>query len=230
MICRARLVALQDDKYARVEWIPGPPADGHVPLGGPGVQDLPLHLIPPDFRVPNSEFMVSLEDRYTVLSVQPIEEDGMDAEPEQIPSFSVAVERFRDFLASYGHAGSLVWVFREDLYMPGTDEIVIKTPVPLANRSLAEKVFEEGREQGLVAVTALARLDGAIVTSVWFPKYPHEEVQGWNQNLKLSLSQPLPRANAVRSRVLWWLHQQRPAYRRFQELYGLMGTREWAAA
>ena len=63
-----------------------------------------------------------------------------------------------------------------------------KYPSSRQNISLAEKVFGEGREKGLVEIHAVAVAAGQIAATVWFPKYAHEEVQGWNRGMKLSIS------------------------------------------
>jgi hypothetical protein len=54
--------------------------------------------------------------------------------------------------------------------------------------------FAEAREKGLVHIHAVAIASGKTAATVCFAKYAHEEVQGWNQGMKLSISQPLLRA------------------------------------
>jgi hypothetical protein len=59
-----------------------------------------------------------------------------------------------------------------------------------------EKVFAEGSAKGLVELVALAQTTDWILATVWYPKYESEEVQGWGQNMKLAIRQPLPRGRS----------------------------------
>jgi hypothetical protein len=147
----------------------------------------------------------------------------------EIPEFSEAVRDFQSFLGREGVATRLVWVFRDDLWQRGQRKVLIRWPEPDQTRQLMEKVFAEGRAKGLVEIVALAQTADWIVATVWYPKYESEEVQGWSQNMKLSIRQPLPRAIRVAS-VLWNAFAWLPSFRRYQRTAFGVGTREWAAS
>ena len=146
-----------------------------------------------------------------------------------IPHFAEALNQFRQFLAKSGHADQVFWVFRDDVWQMSPGDLRVKYPPSAENPALAQKVFAEGRERGLVEIIALATDGEKIAATVWFPKYPNEEVQGWNGGMKLVMLQPLPRARAV-GRLRWLIFRFLPRYRRFQEAATFIGTRNWAAA
>ena len=146
-----------------------------------------------------------------------------------IPDFAEAVKEFQSFLRNEGVAKPVVWVFRDDLWERGQARVLVRWPEPNRTRELVEKVFAEGRVKGLVEIVAVAQGADSIVATVWYPKYEDDEVQGWSENMKLAIRQPLPWATQVPS-VLWnaliWL----PGFRRYQrDAFGI-GTREWAAS
>ena len=68
-----------------------------------------------------------------------------------------------------------------------------------------------------------------VAATVWFPKFEHEEVQGWNRGMKLSISEPLLRATTVGA-VRWWLLRFLPRFRKYQKADLFIGTIAWAAA
>jgi len=146
-----------------------------------------------------------------------------------IPDFAEALYQFRQFLAKSGHSDQVFWVFRDDVWQPSPGDLRIKYPPSVENDALAQKVFAEGRERGLVEIIAIATVEEKVAAKVWFPKYPNEEVQGWDRGMKLGLSEPLPRAKRVGA-LRWWLFQFLPRYRRFQDEAFFIGTRKWAAA
>lgn len=41
--------------------------------------------------------------------------------------------------------------------------------------------------KGLVEIVAIARGADWTLVTVWYPKYEHEEVQGWSEQMKLSI-------------------------------------------
>src|SRR4051812_4963897 len=129
----------------------------------------------------------------------------------EIPEFQVAISDFRQFLIREGHADKLVWVFRDDLWFRGPDEVLMRYPLPAGNAPLAEKVYDEGRERGLVEIKAVATSRDCVVATVWFPKFAEEEVQGWSQGLKLVIRQPLPEARIV-GRLRWRVAGFMPGY------------------
>jgi hypothetical protein len=94
---------------------------------------------------------------------------------------------------------------------------------------LIEKVFNEGKNRGLVSIAAIGKFPGGTIATVWFPKLPEEEVQGWNQNLKLVISDPLPDASFL-SQMVWRFLKFTPGYKRYQRCECFIGTREWAKA
>ena len=114
-----------------------------------------------------------------------------------IPDFAEALTQFRSFVEESGHPSDLLWVFRDDVWQLYPRAVWVKYPSPPVNATLAEKVFAEGRERGLVQIYAVAIVVDKIAATVWFPKYAHEEVQGWSEGMKLSISQPLLRAKRL---------------------------------
>jgi hypothetical protein len=146
-----------------------------------------------------------------------------------IPDLAEALAAFRGFLADQGHPDEVIWVFREDVWKLSPTQIFIKYPPPQENVSLIEKVFDEGRECGLVEITAIAATSNEVAATVWFPKYPEEKVQGWDQGMKLSISQPLPNPKLL-SPWMWRLIQMLPRYQQYQRHAYFIGTRPWAAA
>lgn len=76
---------------------------------------------------------------------------------------------FRRFLNEQGHVGELVWVLHDDLWFWGPDHVLMHYPPPAGNESLAQKVYDEGRERELVGVTAVATAKGHVATRSGFP-------------------------------------------------------------
>mgnify|MGYP001159162626 CR=1 FL=1 len=146
-----------------------------------------------------------------------------------IPDFADALEGLRRFLNDNGHPTDVFWVFREDVWQLSPTDVRVKYPSSSENIALAQKVFAEGRERGLVEVKALATAEGKVAATVWFPKLPNEEVQGWNQGMKLVIAEPLPPAKLVGG-LRWWLLRFLPRFRHFQKAAFFIGTRTWAAA
>jgi hypothetical protein len=120
-------------------------------------------------------------------------------------------------------------VFRDDLWFRGPDDVLMRYPLPLGNIPLSEKVYNEGRERGLVGITAVVTTTGHVGATVWFPKFPEEEVQGWSQGLKLAINQPLPVAKVVGG-LRWKAFRYLSGYRRYQRHEFGIGSRRWAAA
>ena len=146
-----------------------------------------------------------------------------------IPDFAEALTQFRRVLGENGRPSNLFWVFRDDVWKLSPTQVLIKYPSSRQNISLAEKVFAEGREKGLVDIHAVAVVADRVAATVWFPKYEHEEVQGWNRGMKLSISQPLPRAKPIGS-LRWSLLRFLPRFRKYQREDMFIGTIAWAAA
>ncbi|HKQ08558.1 MAG TPA: hypothetical protein VJ464_25780 [Blastocatellia bacterium] len=146
-----------------------------------------------------------------------------------IPDFQEALALFRSFLADQRHPDKVIWVFREDVWKRSPTQVFIKYPPPQENASLIQKVFSEGRQRGLIDITAVAATYDKVVASVWFPKYPEEEVQDWDRGMKLSIIQPLPYPKLLPP-WMWRLIQLLPQYQQYQKGAGFIGTRPWAAA
>jgi hypothetical protein len=144
-------------------------------------------------------------------------------------SFEDAVASFRHFLDENGHPTDLFWVFRDDVWKRSPTDVLLKYPVSRDNILLAQKVFDEGRERGLLDVHAVATAAGKVAATVWFPKFPSEEVQGWDRGMKLSLAEPLPRAKTIGA-LRWRLFGFLPGFRDYQKADIFLGTKTWAAA
>lgn len=132
-----------------------------------------------------------------------------------IPSFKEGVERFRHFLRSLGHEGTVVWTFREDFYSVSNSRTWIRWLPPDANAAVAARCFEAGRDRGLVEIAALFRVGANFAATVFAPA--PDEIQGWDQGFKLSVRSPLSEAAPVSNGLLWGLHRRRPAYAHFQK-------------
>ena len=122
-------------------------------------------------------------------------------------TFEDAVASLQNFLKEDNHPTDILWVFRDDLWKRTLTDVLVKYPLSTDNLVLAQKVFREGCERGLVAL----------------------EVQGWDCGMKLSLAQPMPRATIV-TPVRWWFFQFVPRFRQYQQLEWTIGTKQWAAA
>ncbi len=146
-----------------------------------------------------------------------------------IPEFEDALASFRQFLAQCGHSTDIVWVFRDDVWKRSVTEVFVRIPSQRKNSVLAKKVFNEGREKGLVDVHAVAIVDRAIAATVWFPRTEADEIQSWNRAMKLTISEPLLRAKTFGS-FRWWLISFLSGFRYYQAHDFTIGTRRWAAA
>ena len=146
-----------------------------------------------------------------------------------LPQFQEAVSMFERFLTEQRHPVSVQWVFQEDLLRRSRYRVLVRVPPYAGNAELAAKVFREGRAKGLVEIVALAKTGRSVAATVWYPKLPGEEVQGWSSGLKVSITEPLPTALAIPA-AIWPVLQCLPGYRRYQMSEVFVGTREWAAA
>lgn len=70
-----------------------------------------------------------------------------------LPSFENALASFRRFLNESGHPTEVFWVFRDDVWKRSKD-LLISYRSASQNLVLAQKVFAEGRERGLVDIHA----------------------------------------------------------------------------
>ena len=144
-------------------------------------------------------------------------------------TFEEALASFQSFLMQEGYPGNVFWIFRDDIWKRAPDDVLIQYPPPAKNEILARKVFDEGCARGLVSIDAVARTAGGIATTVWFPKFDNEEVQGWERGMKLAIIQPFPCAKII-TPVRWRLYKFLPRFRQYQRFEGATGTRRWAAA
>jgi len=145
-----------------------------------------------------------------------------------IPPFAEAVSQLRDFFVSQGVPSQLRWVFLDDVLHVGPTGLVLLEPSNPEADELAAKVYADGAAHGLVQLVAIGTHNGEALTSAWFPKYPDEQVQGWEAGLKLSIKQPLPEALAV-PRWLAGLFRLSPGYRAFSAARRTdLGTYQWA--
>lgn len=142
-------------------------------------------------------------------------------------TFQDTVASFKNFLKESGHPTNLVWVFRDDIWKR-PETVLVKYPPSPTNNLLAQKVYNEGCEKGLINMNAIAAMDDEVVATVWFPKFAGEEVQGWATGIKLSINQPLPRATLIKP-SRWWFMRFRPQFREYQQIEWTIGTRQWAA-
>lgn len=150
----------------------------------------------------------------------------IDLPMNDIPNFEDALESFQDFLAKNGHPSEVFWVFRDDLWKRRND-VFVNCNSASQNLTLVNKIFNEGRERGLVNLLAIASAGEQIVATIWFPKFPDEQVQGWNRGMKFSIAQPLPRAKIVGS-LRWFLLRYLPPFRQYQKTEWIIGTKLWA--
>ena len=146
-----------------------------------------------------------------------------------IPDFDVALSSFRRFLAEQSHPANIFWVFREDIWKRSPTNVVLKFPSQGRNLALARTVFEEGRRKGLVEIHAIATVKDQVAATVWFPKFAYEEIQGWDNGMKLSIASPLPSAQIV-SQLRWLSFRLKSQFRNYQRVEPWVGTKAWAAA
>ena len=83
-----------------------------------------------------------------------------------IPDFAEALTQFRLLLGDNGHPSDLFWVFRDDVWKLSPTEVWVKYPSSPQNIGLAEIVFAEGREKGLVEIHAFAVAAGHVAATV----------------------------------------------------------------
>jgi len=148
---------------------------------------------------------------------------------KEIPEWNEAIKRFQSFLESEGCSSNSHWVFRDDICKRKPEELLVRWPLSDSNIGLVEKVFNEGKMKGLVAIDAIGKFANGTIATVWFPKLPGEEVQGWNQNVKLTISIPMPEASLLSS-LFWKVLTFSPGYRRYQRYAEFIGTSDWAKA
>jgi hypothetical protein len=147
----------------------------------------------------------------------------------ELPQFDVAVQDFTRVLSEHGHPTAVVWVFRDDIWRRSSRHVLVRWPVRPGAPVLAERVYEQGRRRGIAAIDAIAHGRTMTFATVWFPKFAEDEVQGWSEDLKLSIADPLVRAELIPS-LMWLAIRCMPAYWRYQRSFQWVGTRKWARA
>jgi hypothetical protein len=143
-----------------------------------------------------------------------------------VPEWDDAIDQFTNLLRSCGHPMEIEWVFRGDVWQRSVKEMLVCRPVPQGNTALCRRVFESGRDKGLVNLLAIGGDEATVLCTVWYPKLPNEEVQGWDSGMKLSIANPLARAKRI-SQVLWPVFRVLPRFRRYQRFEGFVPTRAW---
>ena len=107
----------------------------------------------------------------------------------------------------------------------GLDQI----PIISAEHSLAEKVFAEGREKGLVDIHAVAVAAGQIAATVWFPKYAARRGSGLeSRNETFYFGASATRKNNWCSALV--VTRVSAGFRQYQKEDMFIGTIAWAAA
>jgi hypothetical protein len=146
-----------------------------------------------------------------------------------IPNFEDALKSYGRFLGEHGHPTEIVWVFREDIWKRSLTSVALRFPSQTKNLVLAKKVFEEGREKGLVEIKAIASLGDKVAATVWFPRFKEEAIQGWDCGMKLVIASPLPSGEIV-GHLKWLSFRLSPKFRHYQRFDVWVGTKAWAAA
>jgi hypothetical protein len=146
-----------------------------------------------------------------------------------IPAFDDAMADFGSFLARRGHPTTVTWLFRDEIWARTRERLLVRWPLPSETPALAKKVYGEGQERGIVGLRAIGQTRQMVFATVWYPKLPEDAVQGWSENLKLSIAEPLARVRRVPG-ALWVLVRRTPSYRRYQRWESQVGTRKWAAS
>lgn len=80
-----------------------------------------------------------------------------------IPDFAQALTQFRRrVLGENRYPSDLFWIFRDDVWKLSPTEVWVRYPSCGQNIRLAEKVFAEGREKGLIDIHAVAVAAGQV--------------------------------------------------------------------
>jgi hypothetical protein len=94
-----------------------------------------------------------------------------------LATFEDAVASFRGFLEENGHPTNVFWVFRDDVWKRPND-VLINYHSASKNLGLAKRVFDQGREKGLVEVHAVATMGDKVAATVWFPSFQMNRFRG----------------------------------------------------
>ncbi len=124
---------------------------------------------------------------------------------EEMEEFSIAAEKFRQFLASQGYIDEPLWLFRGDL-IEFAGRLWLRWPVPSSNVLDAEAEYERGCRQGLgvgLHIWCLAGTQPCCIVNV--PADAMDASYQMMAGLKLSMPCKPPRAKRVRQRWLWRL-------------------------
>jgi hypothetical protein len=124
-----------------------------------------------------------------------------------LPSFEEAVGDLQRFLAFHRHPTAILWVFREDIWLPRSSRLIVfEQDTRLAEALVAER-YAQAQVAGLGELTALGGTPTHSAVGACFPG--PDAIQGWNSGLKLSIRDPFAKALVVRENALWRLLRAR---------------------
>jgi hypothetical protein len=115
-----------------------------------------------------------------------------------------------------GRSAELAWAFREDLFALRPGSYVVRSPLPEENAACARQYFERWTHSGALELRAICAFEDATLATPWCPFELEGGVLGWDEGFKASVQRPWGTAFPVTSSAAWWLHRQRPVYKRFQ--------------
>ena len=141
-----------------------------------------------------------------------------------MPACDEASRSLSEFLFARHYPQELLWACRQDLYSIGPTNHFIKWPLPEANNEYARLSYENGRKRGIVEVKALFTVDNYSIATVFAPM--KDEIQGWDQGLKVAIHNPYVAAHPIKSRLVWQLHKFRAAFRRYQRYEAFIQERK----
>jgi hypothetical protein len=134
----------------------------------------------------------------------------------EIPKWDEALHQFTVFLKYCGLSNEIEWVFRDDIWRrPSAKKVLIRNPVHKNNMAFSRRVFETGREKGLVELLAIGSDETTTFCTVWYPNSPEKETQGWDHGMKLTMMNPLAKAKRV-AHFLWPIFGLQPEFRQYQ--------------
>ena len=125
----------------------------------------------------------------------------------ELPTFEVAEQRFRNFLAEQGQHATVVWLSMSD-FLVIRNEIHVRRVDGHGHEARARASFQFARDGEFgVEMRAVCRLGGDLACVVWSPRTRHEAEEALlaRQELKLALATPLPTGRCVTSAVGWQL-------------------------
>lgn len=116
-------------------------------------------------------------------------------------SFHQATEALRGFLLKEKKPAKLCWIFREDVFQHKR-RVFLRWPLPEENQSLAEEVYEAGRNKGLGLAPDVFRFDRR--RAFCYVLVPEEEYDAGAMMMKaLKLSYPTDRKAVIKVMSEW---------------------------